>query len=121
MFFLRKDSIINNVKLDFVIIQFSGVNRRIHSNPDGSLLKVNPFDNSEMGVKFDPFATEQSLQYILILQDLLKEHSINYCFIPYMEFDSDTLDKSSNLKFTLKYIISPTIIAIAILNHAARV
>jgi len=94
-----KDSIIINVKLDFVIIQFSGVNRRIHSNADGSLLKVNPFDNSEMGVKFDPFATEQSLQYILILQDLLKEHSINYCFIPYMEFDSDTLDKSSNLKF----------------------
>lgn len=94
-----KDSIINNVKLDFVIIQFSGVNRRIHSNPDGSLLNVNPFDNSELGVKFDPFATEQSLQYILILQDLLKEHSIKYCFIPYMEFDSDTLDKSSNLKF----------------------
>ena len=93
-----KDSIINNVKLDFVIIQFSGVNRRIHSNPDGSLLKVNPFDNSEMGVKFEPFATEQSLQYILILQDLLKKHSIKYCFIPYMEFDSDTLDKSSNLK-----------------------
>ena len=94
-----KDSIINNVKLDFVIIQFSGVNRRIHSNPDGSLLNVNPFDNSELGVKFEPFATEQSLQYILILQDLLKEHSIKYCFIPYMEFDSDTLDKSSNLKF----------------------
>jgi hypothetical protein len=93
-----KDSIINNVKLDFVVIQFSGVNRRIHSNSDGSLLNVNPFDNSELGVKFEPFATEQSLQYILILQDLLKKHSIKYCFIPYMEFDSDTLDKSSNLK-----------------------
>ena len=93
-----KDSIINNVKLDFVVIQFTGVNRRIHSNADGSLSNVNPFDNSEMGVKFDPFATEQSLQYMIILQDLLKENSINYCFIPYMEFDSNVLDKSNNLK-----------------------
>ena len=65
--------------------------------PDGSLKNVNPFDNFELGVKFEPFATEQSLQYILILQDLFKKHNINYCFIPYMEFDSEEIQRNNKL------------------------
>ena len=92
-----KDAIKNNVKLDFVVIQFSGVNRRVHTKPDGGLLPVNPWDNSEYGVKFEPFATEQSLQYLIILQELLNDNFINHVFIPYMEFDNDVLKKSDKL------------------------
>jgi len=94
-----KNAINDNVKLDYVVIQFSGVNRRIHTLPNGGLLSVNPWDNSALGVKFEPFATEQSLQYLLILQDLLNQNFINYVFIPYMEFDSDVLSKSDKLDY----------------------
>lgn len=94
-----KNAIKNNVKLDFVVIQFSGVNRRVHTKADGSLLKINPCENSEYGIKFEPFATEQSLQYLIILQDLLNNNSINHVFIPYMEFDNDVLKKSDKLDY----------------------
>lgn len=102
IFFETYNIILNSlktIKIDYAIIQLSGVNRRLHSMPDGSLKNVNPFDNFELGVKFEPFATEQSLQYILILQDLFKKNNINYCFIPYMEFDSDVLNKSDIMSF----------------------
>ena len=90
---------IGKKKIDFAIIQFSGTNRRIHSNPDGKLEHVNPFDNHHWGIKFEPFATEQSLHYMIILQELFKKYNIKYCFIPYMEFDSNSLNLSGNLKF----------------------
>lgn len=88
---------IGKQKIDFAIIQFSGVNRRVHTNPDGNLEHVNPFDNHHWGIKFEPFATEQSLHYIIILQELFKKYNINYCFVPYMEFDSDSLNLSDKL------------------------
>ena len=95
------DSIINNNKIDYAIIQFSGVNRRFHTIPDVDkgvkILHVNPHDHHELGIKFEPLATEQSLQYLIILQELFKKHDINYVFIPYMEFDSSVLNLSSNV------------------------
>lgn len=90
---------VGKTQIDFAIIQLSGVNRRVHIKPDGGLEHINPFDNFELGIKFEPFATEHSLQYIIILQELFKKYNINYCFIPYMEFDKDVLDKSDKLKF----------------------
>ena len=90
---------INKKKIDLAIIQFSGVHRRVHTNPNGILEHVNPFDNHHWGIKFEPFATEQSLQYLIILQELFVKYNINYCFIPYMEFDSDVLDTTDKLKF----------------------
>jgi len=89
------DSIKHGKKIDYAIIQFSGVNRRVQSVPDSTrgikLINVNPHDHYERGIKLDPFATEQSLQYLIILQDLFETHNIPYVFIPYMEFDSDAL------------------------------
>ena len=91
-----KSLVSENIKIDYVVIQFSGVNRRIHTTPNGEYEFINPFTNSELGVKFEPVATEQSLQYMLILQDLFKSNNIKYCFIPYMEFDATVL-KNSNI------------------------
>ena len=91
-----KSLVSENIKIDYVVIQFSGVNRRIHTTPNGEYEFINLFTNSELGVKFEPVATEQSLQYMLILQDLFKSNNIKYCFIPYMEFDATVL-KNSNI------------------------
>lgn len=93
-----KSLVSKNIKIDYVVIQFSGVNRRMHTTPNGEYEFINPFTNSELGVKFEPVATEQSLQYMLILQDLFKSNNIKYCFIPYMEFDATVLKKSNITK-----------------------
>ena len=94
-----KDILYNNIKLDYVVIQFSSPNRTIHTEPTGKLLEVTPFDNSEKGLKFEPFASEQTLQYMVLLQDLLKQNNITYCFIPYMELDEAVLDATDKLKY----------------------
>ena len=45
---------------DIVIIQWSGVNRRLHTEPSRSdkieegIVRVNPKDNSELGLLFEP-------------------------------------------------------------------
>jgi len=95
------DSVRCNNKIDYAIIQFSGVNRRLQTIPDVDkdvkLIHVNPHDNSHLGVKLEPFASEQSLQYLLILQELFKTHNIPYVFIPYMEFDNNVLELTDKL------------------------
>lgn len=93
-----KTLVTNNIKLDYAIIQFSGVNRRFYTTADGMIIDVTPAEDIEditEQIKFEPIATEQSLQYMLILQDLLKSNNIKYCFIPYMEFDSTVIRDSS--------------------------
>lgn len=93
-----KTLVTNNIKLDYAIIQFSGVNRRFYTTADGMIINVTPAEEREeirKQIKFEPIATEQSLQYMLILQDLLKSNNIKYCFIPYMEFDSTVIRDSS--------------------------
>ena len=96
------DSIKHGNKIDYAIIQFSGVNRRVQSIPCDKkgirLIHINPHDYSDRGIKLEPFATEQSLQYLIILQDLFKKHNIEYVFIPYMEFDKETLNLSDKLE-----------------------
>tara|TARA_B100000530_G_scaffold328063_1_gene268497 strand:- start:365 stop:1249 length:885 start_codon:yes stop_codon:yes gene_type:complete len=104
-----------NIKPDFVVIQWSGVNRRVHSVPgekgiiDG-LVFVNSHDNSKFGPWFEPYASKHTLQMMLHLQTYLKLNDIPYAFIPYMEVDTqnkylielDFLDES-------KCTISPKI------------
>jgi|TARA_A200000159_G_scaffold58360_1_gene53843 hypothetical protein len=80
------------LKPDFVVIQWSGVNRRVHSIPGGSgvnygLINVNPHDNAEFGPWFEPYASKHTLQLMLHLQMYLKSNDIKYAFIPYMEVD----------------------------------
>lgn len=102
------DAIKNNIKIDYAIIQLSGPNRRFATTPNGNFLNVNPHDNFELGIKFEPIASEQTLQFILILQDLFEKYNIRYCFIPYMEIDKDVFLNSNKVnlinlnKFTTK-------------------
>jgi hypothetical protein len=77
----------NNNKPDYVIIQWSGPNRRLHSLPDGYLF-VNPWDNTELGVKFEPYGSEHTIHYMFSLQEFLKKNQINYLFFNYMALDT---------------------------------
>lgn len=77
------------IKPDLIIIQWSGPNRRFHVEYDGNIVDVNAHDNSELGVKFEPIATEQTIQYMVTLQDICKFNEIDFIFIPYMELDKD--------------------------------
>jgi hypothetical protein len=74
----------SNNKPDYVIIQWSGPNRRLHSTPEGGHLFVNPYDNTELGVIFEPMASKQTLNYIFTMQEFLKHNNINYLFFNYM-------------------------------------
>jgi len=81
-------------KPDLLIIQWSGPNRRFHTDVYGTIIDVNLHDNPELGVKFEPIASEQTLQYMIALQDICKLHKIKYIFIPYMELDESVVLKS---------------------------
>ena len=100
------NSIQKGVHIDYSIIQWSGVNRRLHTKFDGNLLYITPHDNFELGIKFEPLATTQTIQYMHILQNLFESNNIEYAFIPYMGMDVDIfnefhLSKKLNLsKFT---------------------
>jgi hypothetical protein len=80
-----------NKKIDLLLIQWSGVSRRFHSLPNGVVLNINPHDYPEKGLKFEPIATEQTLQYMKLIQDLCVLYDINYVCIPYMEVDQSVL------------------------------
>lgn len=86
----------NGNKPDYVIIQWSGPNRRLHSLPDKYLF-VNPYDNSELGVKFEPYGSEHTLHYMFSLQQFLKQNKINYLFFNYMALDTH-IKKTSMFK-----------------------
>lgn len=87
------------IKIDYAIIQFSGSNRRIHTLPNNTFKYVNPHDNFELGIKFEPYASLSTLQYILILQELFKKEDIEYVFIPYIELDIKTIENNCMLDF----------------------
>jgi len=80
-----------NKKIDLLLIQWSGPNRTFHSLPSGDVLNINPHDYPEKGLKFEPIATEQTLQYMKLIQDLCVLYNINYVCIPYMEVDESVL------------------------------
>jgi len=86
------------LKPNLIIIQWSGPNRRFHSEPDGGIIDINPHDNTDLGIKFEPLATEQTLQYMITLQDICKLHNIEFIFIPYMELDKEVVETSPIVK-----------------------
>ena len=90
------ESLQNNINIDFAVIQWSGPNRTVVSMPtEDDLCKlenVNPHDNPEYGLKFEPWGSATTIQYMVILQNLYKHHNIPYVFIPYMELDKTTLE-----------------------------
>jgi hypothetical protein len=77
----------NNEKPDYVFIQWSGPNRRQHCLPDGKILYVNLFDNTEYDIKFEPMGSMHTLHYIFSMQEFLKKHNINYTFLSFMALD----------------------------------
>jgi len=76
-----------NKKPDYVIIQWSGPNRRLHTQPDGTVLFINPWDYPELGVKFEPMGSEHTVHYMFVLQEFLKKNKIDYWFFNYMQLD----------------------------------
>jgi hypothetical protein len=80
-------------KPDYVFIQWSGPNRRLHFFPDGYVF-VNPSDYSDLGVKFEPYGSEHTIHYMFSLQEFLKKNGINYLFFNYMALDKSIKDLS---------------------------
>ena len=85
-------------KPDYVIIQWSGPNRRLHSTADGGYLFVNLYDNTELGVLFEPMGSEHTLHFMFTLQEFLKNNNINYLFFNYMGL-SKSIKKSEVYQF----------------------
>tara|TARA_R110000868_G_scaffold345534_5_gene606662 strand:+ start:277 stop:981 length:705 start_codon:yes stop_codon:yes gene_type:complete len=83
-------------KPNYVIIQWSGANRRMHCNEKGVIEFVNPWDMTELGVPFEPMASLHSLHFIFTLQEFLKSKEIEYCFFNYMGLHK-TIKKSNIL------------------------
>lgn len=84
-------------KPDYVFIQWSGANRRMHSTPDGGHLFVNLHDNTELGILFDPMGSHHTLHYMFALQQFLKNNNIKYLFFNYMGL-SNRIKRSSIYK-----------------------
>ncbi len=74
-------------KPDYVFIQWSGPNRRQHCQPNGDIVYVNLFDNVDLGVKFEPMASEHTIHYMFSLQEFLKNNKIKYYFFNYFGLD----------------------------------
>lgn len=81
-------------KPNWVFIQWSGTNRRLHSTPYGTEMYVNPSDSASLGVKFEPMGSMHTCHYSYLLQEFLKSHNINYLFFNYMAWDSSVLKSS---------------------------
>ena len=85
--------ILINQSPKFVIIQWSGPNRRMYCDQDGSPHFVNLYDNIEYFIKFEPMASLHTVHYMYSLQEFLKAQKIEYLFIPYFGLD-ETANKS---------------------------
>lgn len=96
-----------NIKIDYSIIQWSGPNRTTISIPtsdeDCRLQNVNAHDNPELGLKFEPWASATTIQYMTLLQDVYQKHGVSYVYIPYMELDTRVWERyplTKNLDIT---------------------
>jgi len=74
-------------KPNYVVIQWTGVNRRMNCPVNGKVQFVTPHSVSKDGILYEPTASENSLHYIFALQEFLKNKEIEYWFFNYMEFD----------------------------------
>lgn len=98
--------ILHNKKPDYVFIQWSGPNRRMHCLPNGEIKFVNPQDNVEYQVKFEPMGSEHTLHYMFSLQEFLKKEKIIYFFINYMGLDLKIKDLSIFKKIDFNQFIN---------------
>lgn len=70
-------------KIDLVLIQFSGPNRRLVSPDDIRYAYSNPHDNFEYGLNFEPSGSLLTIHNMVILQDYLKKGGYEYYFLNY--------------------------------------
>jgi hypothetical protein len=78
----------SNKRPDLVVVQWSGPNRRQLDGDDNNPLKfVNPYDNTEFGIKLEPMGSLHTLHYIFSLQEFLIKNNINYIFFNYIGLD----------------------------------
>lgn len=96
-------------KPDYVIVQTSGPNRRYHATDFGEYQEVNPHDNWDLGLKWEPWGTLETMQYVHVLQELFVSNNIPYVFVPYMEWDMETFNKSpyKDLIDYTKFTVNP--------------
>jgi hypothetical protein len=66
----------------------------MHCLPNGEIKFVNPQDNVEYQVKFEPMGSEHTLHYMFSLQEFLNKENIEYFFINYMGLDEKIKDLS---------------------------
>jgi len=91
---------------DYVFIQWSGPNRRLHSDPSGIWIDVGPHRVPELQVKFEPMASMQTMHYMLLLQNFLNFLNIEYVFLCYMELDNHIEKIKSFKELNLNRFIS---------------
>lgn len=94
-----------NHKPKFVVIQWSGPNRREWCDVNGILRFITPYDNTELHLKFEPMGSFHTLHYIYSLQEFLKSNGIDYLFFNYMGLDKSIKNKNTFKNLDLDRII----------------
>ena len=85
----------NNIKIDYIIVQLSGTNRKYKANWAGDISYITPHDTLNTNeLLFEPWGSLETLHWIYILQELFLKHNISYVFVPYMEFDEEAYNIS---------------------------
>lgn len=80
---------LNNIKPNYVFIQWSGPSRLARQDIFGNIVFNTPGDEEKPNIIFEPHASRTSLSYIFSLQEILKSMDIDYYFCCYMDFDKD--------------------------------
>jgi len=93
------------IKPDLVIIQWSGVNRRLHCDIMGNYYYVNLSDHTQYHPKFEPMASEHTIHYMFILQEYLKSIGVKYLFFNYMEINKEVKSLSTYDKIDFQNFI----------------
>jgi hypothetical protein len=93
------------IKPDLVIIQWSGVNRRLHCDIMGNYYYINLSDHTQYHPKFEPMASEHTIHYMFILQEYLKSIGVKYLFFNYMEISDEVKNLSTYNKIDFKNFI----------------
>lgn len=92
----------NDKKPDFVIIQWSGPNRREYCDFDGNLKFVTPHDNPDLHFKFEPMGSLHTIHYMYGLQKILNKYEIKHIYMNYFGLDKSI--QKSNIYSKIKSI-----------------
>tara|TARA_B100000925_G_C22000486_1_gene471031 strand:+ start:1360 stop:2202 length:843 start_codon:yes stop_codon:yes gene_type:complete len=77
-----------NIKIDYIITQFSGQSRNFYVLPEGNLHHITAHDEPEKGLLFNPIGGFQSLILMYSLQEILKSKNYKFLIMPYHDIQS---------------------------------